>query len=290
MTSPASVDAVNPGDHACLTFSDQDERLDIVAAFVSDGLDRGDQVVCVTDTLPPDALAAQLNERGVDTEATLRRGQLRLLTCDETWLIDGGVSARRMVKLLGDQLAEAAAGNYPGLRVTADMQWATRPLAGADELITFEREVASLFAGGRLTAICEYDRNSFDPVTLAFAAGSHARTVAAISYHDDPVLRICRQHRPPGLRLAGEIDYTRLDVMLEALGEAVRLDHDINVNLVHLHFMDAAIAGALVRAAAALDGGRQMIVRCGQVVAKVLDLAGAGGVAQLRVLRAHGAG
>jgi hypothetical protein len=34
MVSPQAVDALGPGDHACLTFSDPDERLDIVAAFV----------------------------------------------------------------------------------------------------------------------------------------------------------------------------------------------------------------------------------------------------------------
>jgi anti-anti-sigma regulatory factor len=290
MTSPTSVDALNPGDHACVTFSDPDERLDIVAAFVSDGLDRGDRVVCFTDTLEPDVIAGQLAERDVELDAPLRRGQLRLLTSDETWLVDGAVSARRMVRLLAEHLAEAATQGYAGLRVTADMHWATRPVAGVEQLLTFERDIGSLFTDGRLTAICEYDRSSFDPVTLAFAAESHARTVAATIYHEDPVLRICRQYRPPGLRLAGEIDYTRLDVMLEALGETVRLDHDIHLNLVHLRFMDAAVAGAIARAGAALHGGRRLVVRCGSMVEKVMRLAGADEIPQLRVFVAHGAG
>ena len=37
MATATSVEALAPGDHACLTFSDPDERLDIVAAFVRDG-------------------------------------------------------------------------------------------------------------------------------------------------------------------------------------------------------------------------------------------------------------
>jgi anti-anti-sigma regulatory factor len=290
MTGPTSVDALRPGDHACVTFSDPDERLDIVAAFVSDGLERGDQVICFTDSLTPDVLSGQLTERGIELDTPLRHGQLRVLTSDESWLLDGAVSARRMVDLLGGYVADAAAEEYQGLRVTADMHWVTRPLVGVEQLLTFEREIASLFTDGRFTAICEYDRNSFDPVTLAFAAEAHTRTVAAAIYHEDPVLRICRQYRPPGLRLAGEIDYTRLDVMLEALGEAVRLDHDIALNLIHLRFMDAAVAGAIVRAAAALGGGRRILVRCGPVIDRVLRLAGADDVIQLRVLAAHGAG
>jgi anti-anti-sigma regulatory factor len=290
MTRPTSVDTLRPGDHACVTFSDPDERLDIVAAFVFSGLDRGDRVICFTDTLPPDVLAGHLADRGIETSAPLRRGQLRLLTSDETWLVDGVVSARHMLKLLAGHLAEAEAEDYPGLRVTADMHWVTRPLVGVEQLLTFEREVEALFTGGRLTAICEYDRNSFDPVTLAFAAEAHARTVAATIYHDDPVLRICRQYQPPGLRLAGEIDYTRLDVLMEALGEAVRLDHDIHVNVIHLRFLDAAVAGAIVRTAGSLGDGRRMIVRCDAMVARILHLAGAGEVLQLRVFATHGAG
>jgi anti-anti-sigma regulatory factor len=290
MTSHTSVDTLRPGDHACVTFSDPDERLDIVAAFVSDGLARGDQVLCVTDSLAPDTLAGELAERGVELSEPLRQGRLRVLTSDDTWLVDGEVSARRMVDLLGRYVAGALAEDYQGLRVTADMHWATRPVSGVDQLLTFERDVAALFTAGRLTAICQYDRTCFDPVTLAFAADAHGRTVAATIYHEDPVLRICRQYRPPGLRLAGEIDYTRLDVFLDALGEAVRLDHDIVLNLIHLRFMDAAVAGAIVRAAAALKDDRRILIRCDGVVHKVLRLAGADDLVQVRVLAAHGAG
>jgi anti-anti-sigma regulatory factor len=284
MTSPTSVDTLRPGDHACVTFTDPDERLDIVAAFVADGLDRGDQVICFTDALNPDALASELADRDVAVDAPLRKGQLRLLTSDESWLAGGSASARRMMDLFTKHLAAARAG----VRVTSDMGWASRPVAGAEQLLTFEREVGALFGDGRLSVVCEYDRRDFDPVTLAFAAEAHAHTVAATVYHEDPILRICRQYRPSGVRLAGEIDYTRLDVLFKALGEAVRLDHDVHLNLVHLHFMDAAVAGAIVRAAAPLSGGRRMVVRCGGLIEQMLQLAGADEVPQLRVVTAHG--
>ena len=40
------------------------------------------------------------------------------------------------------------------------------------------------------------DRDRFDPVTLASVAAFHTRSVAAATYHADPVLRICRQYAP----------------------------------------------------------------------------------------------
>jgi hypothetical protein len=66
---------------------------------------------------------------------------------------------------------------------------ASRPVAAVDELLAFESRVAGLFADGRLTAVCQYDRQSFDQVTLAFAAKAHPRAVAAAVYYEDPLLR-----------------------------------------------------------------------------------------------------
>ena len=43
----------------------------------------------------------------------------------------------------------------------------------AEQLLAFEKEVGELFADGAVTAICEYGRDSFDPVTLAYAARVH---------------------------------------------------------------------------------------------------------------------
>lgn len=54
--------------------------------------------------------------------------------------------------------------------------------------------------------LCQYDRERFDPVTLASVTPFHTHTVAAATYHDDELLRICRQYAPPGIRLAGQLD------------------------------------------------------------------------------------
>ena len=51
MATATSVEALAAGDHACLTFSDPDERLDLVAAFVRDGLRASTKVLCLTESL-----------------------------------------------------------------------------------------------------------------------------------------------------------------------------------------------------------------------------------------------
>src|SRR5207245_11272384 len=121
-----------------------------------------------------------------------------------------------------------------------------------DRLLALGSEVGALCADGRLAAICQYDRDSFDAVTLAFAAAAHAQAVAATVYHEDPILRICRQHRPPGVRVAGEIDFTRAEPLTQAITEALRLDQDIQVNLARLRYIDAPSVSIILEAARSL--------------------------------------
>jgi anti-anti-sigma regulatory factor len=285
MADAVTVDELSAGDHACLTFTDPDERLDLVAEFVADGLHLGQRVVCFTDSAGPDDLATELLSRNVPTAAAVDRGQLAMRSSAESWLAGGPVTADRMITVIADETRHAAAHGFPGVRVTADMCWATRAIVSVDQLIAFEKQAARLFADGQLIVICQYDRDTFDPVTLAFAADAHPKTVAALAYYDTPLLRICRQHRPPGIRLAGEIDYTHLQPLQQALAEALRLDDDIHVNLSKLRFIDVTAATVIAKTALTLPTGRHMIVTCPAPVAAVLDMVGAAQAPQMRIQR-----
>ena len=111
------------------------------------------------------------------------------------------------------------------------MSWALRPVTGIEQLPEFEEGIAAALAGTTASVLCQYDRDRFDPVTLASVAAFHTRSVATATYHADAVLRICRQYAPPGIRIAGEIDYRAEEPLTLALSEAVRLDGDITVNM-----------------------------------------------------------
>ena len=243
MSTSTPVDRLAPGDHACLTYSDHDDRLDQLAAFVAVGRERGERVICYTDN-PLD-----LREREDFDDVLIAPNA-------ELWGA-GGPDAKAMVARLGDEL-EHAGGR--GLRVTIDMSWAARPQANAEQLLAFEPELGKL--PGPLSVVCEYDRESFDPVTLAYAARVHDHTIAATVYHEDESLRICRQHVPPGVRISGRLDFTHAEVLSDALAEAVRLDRDVHLNLIRLCSIDAGAASVIVQTAAKLPADRQMVVAC----------------------------
>ena len=284
MADAIAVNELSAGDHACLTFTDPDERLDLVAAFVGDGLQLGQRVICFTDTFAPDDLTSELVLREIAAQDAIGRGQLSMRGSQEAWLAGGDAIADRMLGLIADEMRDTEAQGFPGLRVTADMCWATRPVAAVDQLVAFEQRAAHLFADGRLTVICQYDRDSFDAVTLAFAAQSHGKAVAALAYYDTPLTRICRQHRPPGIRLAGEVDYSHLQPLQQALSEALRLDQMIHVNLTKVSFIDVTAATAIAKSALSLPNDRGMVISCPAEVAAVFDAIGSEQATQLRLL------
>ncbi|MEU4424272.1 MEDS domain-containing protein [Actinoplanes sp. NPDC024001] len=248
-----SVDRLQPGDHACLTYTDPEERLDLLTAFVSAGRTRNERVVCFSD-----------------------RAEVKALPL---WGPGQSPDAKAMVARLAEEMSAAERDGNAGLRVATDMCWAIRPRAGAEQLLVFENEVGALFGTGRLTMICEYDRESFDPVTLGYAARVHPRIVAATVYHEDGRLRICRQHVPPGVRVSGELAAAGAEPLAAALAEAVRLDPDVHVNLNRVTAMDPAVAACLIQVAEALPWGRHMVVTCPTPIGRMLE-----GVPALKVI------
>ena len=247
-----------------------------------DGLSAGHRVLCYTSAYQPAELHGRLSDRGVLASDDTRPGQLDLRPA-QAWLAGAGFRPSAVLGELSGAIDLARSEGYPGLRVAADMGWAADPVVGVEHLVTFEKQVSQLFADARVTAVCQYDRQQFDAVTLASTTAVHSCAVAATVYHDDPVLRILRQHSPGGIRVSGELDYTAMDVFREALAEAVRLGEHVHVNLAKLRFIDAASAGALVQVAATLPVGRVVTVVCRRLVATVLKHVSAGQLPTLRI-------
>jgi hypothetical protein len=235
LADPATVEELRPGDHACLTFTDADERLDIVAAIVRDGLAASQRVLCYVESTTPSTFTADLADRGLAVERSIDDGQLIVAGSGEQFLAGGAFAADQVIDRLTGQLRQARLDGYSGVRLTADMCWALRPAAGVEQLLDYESRLAGVLADADALAVCQYDRQRFDTVTLASVTATHGRAVAAVTYHGDAMLRVCRQYVPPGIRIAGEIDFRHVDVLSRALVEAVEVERLVQRHIQPLH-------------------------------------------------------
>jgi anti-anti-sigma regulatory factor len=274
-------------DHACLTFGESEELFDLTAAFVRDGLASGLKVVWLSDAGPAQA-TAELTRRGIAVESALASGQMATSDCDGCLLSGQAFSSAQAMGWLGEQMTASREDGFPGLRVAVDMGWALRPVTGVEQLPQFEESLAKTLAGTTVSVLCQYDREHFDPVTLASVAASHTRSVAAATYHADAMLRICRQYAPPGIRVAGQIDFKSAESLALALTEAIRLDGDITVNMAALAFIDATCARMILDTARGLAAPRSVTLRCRTEIASVFVLLGAVDIPGVSLVSVHG--
>ena len=277
ISADTQITDLTVNDHACLTFGEPEELLDLTAAFIRDGLAGGLKVVWLSET-PPDRAAAELALRGIAVESALASGQMAAAACEGRLLAGQVFSAGQAISWLTQEMDNCRDQGFPGLRLALDMSWALRPVSGVEQLPQFEEKVAGALTGTAVSVLCQYDRERFDPVTLASVGAFHTRSVAAATYHASVMLRICRQYAPAGIRLAGELDYQAADALALALTEAIRLDGDVTVNMVPLAFIDVTCSRMILDAARGLPAPRRMILRCRPGLAARFILLGAGGI------------
>jgi anti-anti-sigma regulatory factor len=183
-----------------------------------------------------------------------------------------GVQRRR-----SDALAQRADGGQQAARVQRPADRDGHELGAA---------AGAALAGTTVSVLCQYDRERFDPVTLATVAPFHTRSVAAATYYADALLRICRQYAPPGIRVAGEIDYRREEPLALALAEAIRLDGNVTINLADLTFVDGPCARMILDAVRGLAASRSVEVRCHPAIADTFALLGVRDVAGVSLVSA----
>jgi anti-anti-sigma regulatory factor len=280
ISADTQITDLTVNDHACLTFGEPEELFDLTAAFVRDGLDSGLKVVWLSDA-SPDRATAELARRGIAVEQALASGQLVAASYEGRLLEGQAFSTDQALTWLA---REVAACKDQGLRLALDMSWALRPVAGVEQLPEFEEQVAAAMAGATVSMLCQYDRERFDPVTLASVGAFHTRSVAAATYHADVMLRICRQYAPPGIRLAGELDYQATESVALALTEAVRLEGDVTVNIAPLAFIDVSCTRMILDAARGLPAPRRLILRCRPALAARFVLLGAADIPALSLV------
>lgn len=99
--------------------------------------------------------------------------------------------------------------------------------------------------------------------------------------------QICRQYAPPGIRLAGEMDYRAEEPLALALTEAIRLDGDITVNMADLTFIDASCIRMILDAARGLATPRKTVLQCHRGLAARFVLSGAADVPGVSLVTVH---
>lgn len=280
MHAADAVGRLQAGDHVCWTYEDDRHPLEVVARYIRDGLAQGHRVVYYTHSLLPEALTAGLEAAGIPVVEATGAGQLTIATATDAYLADGGFDPRAVLAAWQAEQDAARAAGWSGLRAAGDMAWAAgTPMM--DDLLAYEAQVNTLFAGGYAMGLCLYDRRLFTAAEVAGIGSAHLGTAGASANAGwEPAVRIRYTTSPAGLRLSGEVDASNRRAVAAVLA-ALAPDGDsgadsvVMVDVSQLAIVDGATAAGLVRAAQAA-GGRLRLVGASPLLRRLIDMVSAG--------------
>jgi hypothetical protein len=278
------VDRLQPGDHAFLAFSDEEDRWDVLTVFTQQGLARNEKVALLIDVgYAPAWVAARVTGGAAAARSALR--ERRLVVSSAPRFERGKFDAGRLVEGVRRRVGTASAEGFSGLRSASEMSLALAPVDHLGQVVEYETALhAALFrgqlSGERFTALCQWDMRLFGQ-TEAMAAARDVHPVTLLPRLGTLHAAIVGNR----LILTGDSDLrsrAEWDGALRLL--AGRQDDTLVLDIGDLSFFDAHSAGAVLRMAAALPAPRRLEVWCRSAQRRMLLALGARSVARMSIV------
>ncbi|MEU7744871.1 MEDS domain-containing protein [Nonomuraea sp. NPDC049158] len=253
------VDVADPdlGDHVCLPFQGDRERMAATRAFTANGLRRRAKVVIITHTDTPERTREWLAPLVPGLAAAEAAGRVEITAYADgpAWLLGELVAAGELAREQG----------HRGVYALVDAAWGVRDAAGRER---FEAAVNALFGERWLAAVCQYDRGLYSAAAVNRAAAIHPIAPG------QALLRFVNMRPQPGLRLSGDIDITNRLAFASVLTQLEAVAAEVVIDATGLDFIDAGSAQllALTALARAAAHHHRTVVVCRGTVARVLRL------------------
>lgn len=134
--------------------------------FLRSGLEAGERAACFTEKLDETQLTNFLAERGLSCEELMESGALSRAGTSEVYFQDGRFDPDRMLALLRQFHKNSVADGFPAARVIGEMTADVQHIEGGSRLMEYESRVSMLLKEVPITAVCQYDANTFDGATI----------------------------------------------------------------------------------------------------------------------------
>jgi hypothetical protein len=161
------------GDHICQLYSTIDELAPLVAEYMAEGLRQNERCWYVASGSEEAAVRAALRSVGVDVDAHVARGALRLVAAADAYLVRGRFDPETTVDVFNDAIEESLVAGFDGFRAAAEMSWALDADGTVERLMTYEALLRSLFSTCRVVGLCLYNRQAMPLHVIDGALATH---------------------------------------------------------------------------------------------------------------------
>ena len=171
------------GSHICYIYTNDDERLRLLAAYLKAGRERGEESLFITESIEPHDLGERLTDEGFDPDG---KPACDLRHARDAYYGGGVFEPDEMLDALANNYVEAREAGSVGHRCTGDTSWLTRQIPGAERMLEYEAKLTPVLDEYPTTAVCQYDARLFSGEFLAEVIQLHPYLVVEGQLVENP--------------------------------------------------------------------------------------------------------
>ncbi|HUW64396.1 MAG TPA: diguanylate cyclase [Spirochaetia bacterium] len=175
-----ALNHLSPGRHLLTLYHGEDNRIELMATFLSQGISRGERCVFAGEKLSEEALH-QFNNRLPELGSHLLQGRIILLP--ERL---GGECSTAVGRAIRRLAAETLREGYTGLRLAAEMTWLLNVLPEPTAFQTLLEDLDSILGTARTTMLSQFREDMFAPELIYNVLKKHPVIVIGDGVFENP--------------------------------------------------------------------------------------------------------
>ncbi len=140
------------GQHICYIYSDDEERLEVMAKYLQSGKQANEKLLYLVDVMTSDEMLEHLKSLGVDFSGAEPK-DFTISDAIPAYCPSGFFQTEEMLELVKSFYLDSLDEGYSGARGTGEMSWCLNEgLAGEEDLMDYEAKLNDLLAKYPYTA------------------------------------------------------------------------------------------------------------------------------------------
>ncbi len=174
------------GTHICQIYDDEVERNNSLLNYIVAGLKAGEKNACFSEAVDEKTIKDFCNDHGVQYGEAIELGAFSLNSTSKIYFKDGLFSPENMLSLLTAFYKSSVEEKFTGARVIGEMIPDIKDIKGGNRLLEYESRVTMLLREHPVTAVCQYNANSFDGGTIMNVLKVHPMMIVSGTVVNNP--------------------------------------------------------------------------------------------------------
>ena len=171
--------------HLAFFYRSPQTQQKVAGTFVKQGLQSGNRCLYFVDTNTRATVERVLETMDVDVDERLDAGDLVIRSATDAY-DEAEFDPDQLISLLADAGQESIDAGYEGLWVAGELSWCFHTDRPYDHVVDFEAEFDAACPDLPVTALCQYDLNSFNDESVAKALWTHEQIVYRNTLCENP--------------------------------------------------------------------------------------------------------